>query len=232
MTSYCTINDRATACERCALVLRAQIMEVTADKVVKAAGLGLLAAIGTSFLWAMIIEAFIASSGQGPSWGFVIASIVMGTTIGKAVRKGSGGRGGLGFQILACILTVMAVAFSCAPFAYNELSKESTWSPAVLVAVSIGLAPIQFAFVAYHNPLYVCFWLVGVWDAWRRNALARIDVKGPYPIEGMARPASAPGVAAPAPPPAAAAAPIVRPVLPPPSAEAKGGGMDFERPQV
>ena len=55
-----------------------------------------------------------------------IVAILIGYMVGWAVRKGSGGRGGRRFQILAVALTYWAVGLAYAPLAYKQLKRGDT----------------------------------------------------------------------------------------------------------
>ncbi|MBI3725483.1 hypothetical protein HY251_16255, partial [bacterium] len=237
MASYCTINDSVATCERCAYRVRDSILAVTPEKVLKAIAFGLAAAVATSAAWGAIIQAVTVQSGSPPGWGYVIASLVMGAAIGTAVRKGSGNRGGLGFQVLAGALTLLAWIYAWAPAMYFSVLEKNPDAVPALVAgqIFVQTVPLVLTAIAQHAPLMGLFALFGVAGAWRRNVLAKLEIKGPFPVEparvsAPPSPAAAlPGTeAVPAPPPAA----VVRPVLPPPAPEAKGAGIDFERPQA
>jgi hypothetical protein len=68
----------------------------------KAAALGLLAALVSGAVWAFIIIQFDLIIG--------LLAIGVGLLVGMAVRKGSEGRGGRGYQVLAMALTYFGIA--------------------------------------------------------------------------------------------------------------------------
>jgi len=74
-----------------------------AARVIQAILLGLLAAVVGGAVWA-----YITYASEGTVYGIV--AIGLGLLVGAAVRKGTGGRGGRGYQFLAIGLTYLGVA--------------------------------------------------------------------------------------------------------------------------
>src|SRR5439155_26102796 len=85
-------------------------------RVLKAAGLGLLAAIGGSVLY----YAVAAITG----YELAIVAIAVGFMVGKAVRRGSGNRGGRAYQVLAIVLTYFAIVSTYIPLAVKEFGSK------------------------------------------------------------------------------------------------------------
>jgi hypothetical protein len=54
-----------------------------------------------------------------------IVAILIGYMVGYSVRRGVNGRGGLRFQVLAAVLTYMAVAMAYTPVAIQEAMREA-----------------------------------------------------------------------------------------------------------
>ncbi len=81
-----------------------------------AAGAGLLAAV----IGAVLYYAVIAIT----DYEIGIVAIVIGYMVGWAVRKGSGGWGGLRYQVLAVVLTYFAVGLAYTPLAFKGMQKS------------------------------------------------------------------------------------------------------------
>src|ERR1051326_3655565 len=87
------------------------------QRVLRAAGLGTLAAVGGSLLY------FAVAAITGREFGLV--AIVVGYMVGMAVRKGSRGRGGWAYQTLAIGLTYLAIVTSYVPLIAKEFQKAA-----------------------------------------------------------------------------------------------------------
>jgi len=87
------------------------------QRVLRATGLGTLAAIGGSLLY------FAVAAITGREFGLV--AIVVGYMVGMAVRKGSRGRGGWPYQTLAIGLTYLAIVTSYVPLIAKEFQKAA-----------------------------------------------------------------------------------------------------------
>jgi hypothetical protein len=115
-TSYFEINGKI-ACARC----RGRILSVwnrgsSALRGAKAVGLGVLAAA----LGAAVYFAIAALTG----YEFGLIAVLVGLAVGMAVRKGSGGRGGWRYQLLAMFLTYSAVVATDSGLIARELRKD------------------------------------------------------------------------------------------------------------
>jgi hypothetical protein len=115
-TSYFEINGKIT-CARC----RGRILSVwnrgsSAKRGAKALGLGVLAAA----LGAAVYFGIAALSG----YEFGLIAVLVGLAVGMAVRKGSGGRGGWRYQLLAMFLTYSSVVATDSGLIARELRKD------------------------------------------------------------------------------------------------------------
>lgn len=88
-----------------------------AGRLGKAIGLGVLAMIGCSLLWYVVLKLTDAQ------WG--ILAVVVGLVVGGAVRKGSNGRGGWRYQTLAIFLTYTAIVSSYVPYIIDGIRDRS-----------------------------------------------------------------------------------------------------------
>lgn len=94
-----------------------------AGRVLKAALLGALAALIGGGLWAL----FIVTT----NWMIGLVAIGLGYLVGIAVRKGSDGRGGRAYQVIALVLCYMAVATGYMGVVVAELVKKKGTPAAV-----------------------------------------------------------------------------------------------------
>ncbi|HET6230088.1 MAG TPA: hypothetical protein VFE05_08465 [Longimicrobiaceae bacterium] len=109
-----------------------------------------------------------------------LVAILVGWLVGKAVRKGAGGRGGVPYQVTAAVLTYLAILTIYVPY---QLGQGGALFPALLVA------PVAEGF---KNVLGILIMGFGVLQAWRMTAPARVSVTGPYRV-GADRAAAQPG---------------------------------------
>jgi len=112
---YYQLNG-AVACPACKdAVVAARAGGSRVARVLGALGLGLLAAALGAAIWIGIVRA------TGYEIGLV--AIGVGLLVGAGVRKGSGGRGGWGYQALAVVLTYSAMVAYYVPFVIEGLRK-------------------------------------------------------------------------------------------------------------
>jgi len=209
-TSYYEVNGSVT-CLRC----RNQIMAgwnrgSAGGRFAKALGLGL----GAAVVGAAVYFGIAALTG----YEFGLVAIVVGLLVGGAVRKGSNGRGGRRYQLLAVFLTYTAVVVTDSSLIARALQKE--WSaraasPAAvaagisastdaatstsprpgLPAIALGLAVIiALAYAApimigITSPIHLLIAGFALYEAWKLNRGVALQVTGPY--QAAARPAAA-----------------------------------------
>ena len=100
----------------------------------------------SGFLLAVVLGALAAAAGSLLYFGiaaltgynFGLIAIVVGYLVGRAVRKGSGGRGGLVYQLLAVFLTYTSIVATYIPAIIEAVVKESEARPAVVASVPAG----------------------------------------------------------------------------------------------
>jgi hypothetical protein len=98
----------------------------------KAAGFGAGAGVvGAAIYYAVIAIAHLEIG---------IVAILIGYMVGYSVRKGAAGRGGRRFQVLAAVLTYLAVALAYAPLAVQEAMGEKP-AAAAATASAPGTEP-------------------------------------------------------------------------------------------
>lgn len=130
-----------------------------------------------------------------------LVAIAIGFLVGRAVRWGTGGRGGVLYQVLAVALTYAGIAFSFLPYVLGGMDRtdgEMAFGVAELVLlIPFMLAvPIQ---LGISSPFLLVIFGIGLWEAWKFTAPVKLTITGPFQ-------------ASPPPPPAA---PIPVPPVPP-----------------
>ncbi|HET9552593.1 MAG TPA: hypothetical protein VFP50_06450 [Anaeromyxobacteraceae bacterium] len=114
--TYFSVNG-LTACRRCHDAAVARHGGSHLPTLVKALGLGFLAALIGAAIY------FAVAKITGYEIGLV--AIVVGLLVGKAVKLGAGGRGGWRYQALAVALCYLSIAMSYGAFVVAELAKRS-----------------------------------------------------------------------------------------------------------
>jgi hypothetical protein len=114
----------SVVCARCRGKLESNIASSgKGGRILRAAGLGALAAVAGSIVY----YAIRAATG----YEIGIVAILVGWGVGRAVFLGSGRRGGRGYQVLAVALTYLAIATTYLPLAREEiLDKKAAQRPA------------------------------------------------------------------------------------------------------
>ena len=110
-------------------------------------------------------------------WSLV--SIALGWFIGAAVRRGSMGRGGWRYQILAAFLTYTAICAAYAVQIWNQMPDQH--SPKLLFGLVVTGYAIPFL-SGFENILGILIIGFGVWRAWQMNRPLRLEVTGPHAI--------------------------------------------------
>ncbi len=162
----------------------------------RASALGVLAAACGAALY------FGISRVTGYNLGIV--AIVVGWMVGWAVHRGSEGRGGWGYQVLAVLLTYLAVAMSLAPevaegFSRNEPQAASAPSNETqsaggpepiqgpVGAIAIGVVSLAApVFVGIEAPISGLIYGFALWEAWRRNRRLQLNIAGPFKVRAAA----------------------------------------------
>jgi hypothetical protein len=143
-----------------------------------------------------------------------IVAIAIGFMVGYAVRKGAGGRGGRRFQVLAVVLTYLAVGLAYTPLAVKgaiasraktdaSSSAGATTdvrdanarpSPIKLVAVIAGfVVALPVIVIAGGLPaslLSAAIIFFGMQQAWRMTGAPRLRITGPYRVGAPPAPAA------------------------------------------
>ena len=179
---YFEING-TVVCDSCQHAIEAQLTGGSGiARFVQAALFGVGAAIiGTAIYATFFILSPIDLS---------LIAILVGFLVGKMVRKGGGGLGGLPYQLLAVSLTYASLAmtyFTAIMYAVlqgNKAPQAIPLSPEMVVhllklafqtpVLRMSASPIQIAFVGF-----------ALWEAWKFNRRLPLVVTGPYRVGEM-----------------------------------------------
>jgi uncharacterized protein (DUF983 family) len=185
--SYFQIRS-APVCEACTEKLRAQIPKDSQAAFVRA----LLFGVGGAVVgFALYVTVALTT---GLIIGFV--SLAVGYIVGKAMHMGSGGVGGRRYQVVAVLLTYLAVSMSAVPIAieqsrlhHRNQTQETTTQPEAPVNLARTLAVLAWVglvspFLDLQDPVHGIIGLVilfvGLRFAWQLTAGRTPNVSGPY----------------------------------------------------
>jgi hypothetical protein len=127
---YFEINQKVI-CPRCRHSVEAAFRGGSPiARFVTATILGMLAAA----VGAVIYYAFVRATGA--NWALI--AVVVGLMVGRAVRKGTGNRGGRLYQLLAVFLTYSSIVAMNVPLLIEEFLKQSDEDPPAQVAAEKG----------------------------------------------------------------------------------------------
>lgn len=120
---------------------------------------------------------------------WALISIAIGWFVGKAVRTGSGGRGGWRYQLLAALLTYTSI---CAAYAAMVLHAAGAFDAANF----IGAVIMMYALPFFGGAENIIGWLIiafGMWQAWKMNQPIAVEITGPHAIGSGPQPSPAAG---------------------------------------
>ena len=193
--SYFLIN-RAQVCAECTRKIQDQIPKDTHAAFVRAVLFGVAGAIAGFALYVIFALA------TGLVIGFV--SLAVGFIVGKAMNFGSRGVGGRRYQVVAVLLTYLAVSMSAVPIAIHQRGARQAQTQSADAAAARGadtnigktlgvlaLLGIASPFLDLADPVHGLIGLVilfvGIRFAWRFTAGRTFDVTGPHtPIPSTA----------------------------------------------
>ena len=160
---------------------------------------GLGAALAGSALYGIVLLATGAE--------FALLSILIGIMVGKAMMRGSGGRGGRKFQIVAVLLTYGSITAGYLPAVVKGMYEKQQKSEVTAVAtpnkpiapgravlallvffvLMIGLAlaaPFLMLTAGFSGILSIAIIFFGLQRAWHKTAGDHFVLTGPYPSAG------------------------------------------------
>jgi hypothetical protein len=204
--SYYTLGDQML-CEPCHFAVRdAGAPGSALSRAFGALGLGLVAAIVAGALWLVVTEL------TGYEIGLI--AIVVGFLVGAAVRIGGRAVGGIGYQLLAVLLTYSAIVMTYVPAIVSELranealiaqlesettdptrielSAEGDVTPAVdewAITITLYLISVPFAYAApfligFENAIGLLIIGFALFQAGKMNKTALLEMQGPFRLGG------------------------------------------------
>lgn len=140
----------------------------------------ILFGIAGALIGLALYVAFALATGLIIGW----VSLAVGWIVGKAMHLGSGGVGGRRYQVVAVLLTYLAVAMSAVPIALYQNGRfhHIKMSEAVLGRLAwIGIAsPILELRDTVSGLIGLVILFVGIRFAWRFTARPTLQVSGPF----------------------------------------------------
>jgi hypothetical protein len=177
---YFEIN-RTIVCEPCRHSIEAQLRGGPGfGRFARAALLGLGASIAGTALY----SAFLSFS----SYDWTLVAVLIGYVVGKVVRKGSGGLGGLAYQMLAVGLTYLSLGMAyftlmlLAIWRQNQLARPIELAPGTVLQV-LGQALQLPVLEMKDSPVRIAFVGFGLWMAWKLNRPGQFVVTGPHQVD-------------------------------------------------
>lgn len=185
--SYFQANGH-TLCERCAENLRNAFEGKTGGfaRLMKATALG----IGGGLAGGAVYTAVLAITGINAA----LVTILIGWLAGKGVSKGCGGRGGVGYQILAVVITYLAIGFSAtlAEVLTSDVAQGSFFGAVFICIFGAFAGGVLMATTSILGGIITFF---GLLQAWQSNKAVQVEVTGPHALAPVApRPASTPSL--------------------------------------
>jgi hypothetical protein len=105
-----------------------------------------------------------------------LVAIAVGFLVGRGVRWGTGGRGGVLYQVLAVCITYAAIAFSFLPYVLERNETLGVWDLPLLIPFMLAV-PIT---VGMSSPFLLVIFGIGLWEAWKFTAPVRLAITGPF----------------------------------------------------
>lgn len=170
-----------SVCASCRTLLLEQYGRPTGwAALARGAALGAGAAGLGAVVWWAIREA------TDTEWG--ILAIGLAWLIAYAVRMASGG-GGRGQQVIATVLTYLAIVLTYAPMVYGSMLEDNpdpdVFTRVIAAGVAVGTAVVMPLFMIKGGDASSILWFVilgiALWGAWRRTAGVHLVFTGPLP---------------------------------------------------
>lgn len=114
-----------------------------------------------------------------------LIAIVVGWLVGRGVNLGTGGRGGVGFQILAVLVTYTSIAMQYLPDVWKALHESQELEGAARVVAFVIAVPFAFAapfLMGFQNIIGILIIGFGLWQAWQMNARPKVAFSGPFRV--------------------------------------------------
>jgi hypothetical protein len=117
---------------------------------------------------------------------FSLVSILVGYLVGRAVRAGSRNRGGIPCQLLAVLLTYLAVGATHASIAFLRgnvgLAPDDAGGLLLKAFVFAYITVIAPVLNAQRSVISIAIVGFALWQAWKMNVRLKLVVTGPYRV--------------------------------------------------
>ena len=137
--------------------------------------LGIVAGAVGAAVWYGVRVAFKSE------WSIIAIGVAL--LVGGAIRFASGGRGGVFFQVLAVVLTYIAICANYIPDIYRAManSEHGQDVPVPFLLLSAFVYSLRVPFLlGVENVIGWVIIAIGLWVAWKSNRPNRITFNGPY----------------------------------------------------
>ncbi len=114
-----------------------------------------------------------------------LIAILVGWLVGRGVNLGTGGRGGVGFQILAVLVTYTSIALQYLPDVWKAINESQKLEGAARVVAFVIAVPLAFVAPFLGLPQNIIGILIigfGLWQAWKMNARLQVAFSGPFRV--------------------------------------------------
>lgn len=172
---YWTVGA-ASVCERCAAMFKGGPPKAGSFfRVVKATAFGSGAGLAGATLYGLIIH-FARME-------LALITILIGWMVGRSVRIGSENRGGIGYQILAAVMTYCWCMMAYVPDLVQSMTAAGPESVpligAIILAPLLALITPFTGAMGFLGSLILAF---GIWRGFREPAAIKIEVLGPFEL--------------------------------------------------
>jgi hypothetical protein len=180
VSTYYALRDKVL-CPACRVRVTAPLPGSEVGRVIKASFMGLGAGLVGALIWFAVRRAIHLEIG--------LVAILVGFMVGKAVRKGSGGRGGRGYQILAVVLTYFCIAANYMPDIVESLVKALherhivATDPGMIARLTIAVVEraLEVPFLpGAENMIGLLIIGFALFEAWKFNLRRPLPISGPY----------------------------------------------------
>lgn len=180
--TYYAVRGNAI-CPSCRAALVAPLPGSEAGRVLKAIVTGVGAGLLGAAIWYAIRRFAHLQLG--------LVAVMVGFMVGNAVRKASGNRGGVGYQVLAVALTYLCVAANWLPDILEIFAGRFHKNAIGLEIVKVTMAVLSLpVLLCKTDPILLLIIGFAFYQAWKLNKPRSLSITGPYQVG----PSSAPGV--------------------------------------
>lgn len=160
-------------CPNCASQVQAGSLRPTSGGVIRGLLFGTGAAIVSSLVYGLVLLAGVE---------LALLSIGAGYVIGRAVRIGAGGRGGLRCQMAAVVLTYLAIALAYLVPVLGKVNPLYT-----SIGLIVGYIPLQIG-EGGGGLLSLAILAFGLFQAWKQTKRHNLAVTGPFTLGEASNP--------------------------------------------